>query len=77
MRLYAVTYTDDSEPWGADVCNNTLYVTREAAEAALEARFESYGGRWGREDFDRTYAIGEYTVEGLIDPDRGSLQGTV
>jgi hypothetical protein len=81
LKLYAVTYTDSCEPWGADVCDGKLYATREAAEAALEAEFQQHQkdtrGRWSREDFDREYAIGEYTVEGLTDSDRGRLQGTV
>lgn len=81
MILYAVTYTDSCEPWGADVCDSKLYATREAAEAAYEAEYERWDrnvrGQYPREDFEREYAIGEYTVEGLPDPERGRLQGTV
>lgn len=78
MKLYAVTYTDDCEPWGADVVDKTLYATREDAEAKLNEMWAGSEGRgWERDDFDRCYAIGEYTVKGLVDPDRGRIQGTV
>lgn len=54
MKLFAVTYTDPSEPWGAAVLDGTLYRTPSAVCDAANAHFDAWQSRLLYRDSNET-----------------------
>lgn len=66
MKLFAVTYTDPSEPWGAAVLDRKLYSTPSAVCDAANAHFDEWCGRVLFNDSDDT--LRDYYAKEMVGP---------
>lgn len=73
MKLYALTYTDPSEPWGVGVLDHKLYRTPSAVCDAANAHFDEWCERMLYNDSDET--MRDYYAKELVGPCAINYQG--